>query len=107
MESTEKKATNDFFEISASNLNIKTDLSAERTLKIIASIVLVVGIIATIILLTTTVWVDIGVGIKHVVFNPSALVITIGVLLSTLISWALLRVLANISINLKNINSKM
>ena len=104
MESTERKVTNDFFEISTSNVTVKTDLSAENTLKTIAVVVLVVGIIGTIVLLVT-VWNDNSIYDKD--FNSSALVGAIGVLLGTLITWALLKVLADISINLKEINSKM
>lgn len=107
METTERKVTNEFFENLERNETVKTELSTESTLKTIANIVLAFGVIATIILLTTTVWVDVGVYITDIVFNPSALVVSIGVLLGTLISWALLRVLADISINLKEINSKM
>lgn len=90
-----------------------TSNAAENTLNTIAAIVLWVGIIGTIFCLftlTTTKVVDptYHYSIHYdTIFNPSGLAISIGVLLSTLISWALLKVIANISITLKEINSKI
>lgn len=87
--------------------------AAENTLKGIATLVLWAGIIGTIFCLftlTTTKVVDptYHYSIHYdTIFNPAGLAISVGVLLSTLISWALLKVIANISISLKEINSKM
>lgn len=87
--------------------------AAENALKTIASIVLWVGIICTIFCLftlTTTKVVDptYHYSIHYdTIFNPGGLAISIGVLLSTVTTWALLRVIANISTTLKEINSKM
>lgn len=87
--------------------------STENALNVIAGIVLWGGIIATVFCLfalTTTKVVDptYKYSIHYdTVFNPGGLVISIGVFLSTLTTWALLRVIANISTTLKQINSKM
>lgn len=89
------------------------DNVAENTLTTIAGIVLWVGIIGTIFCLftlTTTKVVDptYTYSIHYdTIFNPAGLVISIGVLLSTITTWALLKVIANISKTLKEINSKM
>ena len=87
--------------------------AAENTLNVIAGIVLWVGIIGTIFCLftlTTTKVVDptYHYSIHYdTIFNPSGLAVSIGVLLSTLTTWAVLKVIANISISLKEINSKI
>lgn len=89
------------------------DNVAENTLTTIAGIVLWVGIIGTIFCLftlTTTKVVDptYTYSIHYdTIFNPAGLAISIGVLLSTITTWALLKVIANISKTLKEINSKM
>ena len=70
------------------------DNSAENTLTTIAKIVLVCGIIVTVICLF------------YSFVNPVGFIITIIVLLSSLINWSLMKVLANISITLKEINQK-
>ena len=77
--------------------------SAEKVLSIIANVVLGIGILVTIILLFTVCWVDSGhyYYTKDIVFNPIGFATTIGVLLSSIISWALLRVICNISYSLK------
>lgn len=82
---------------------------AEKTLNSIASIILVCGIIASIICLFTIVWVRDPqyVYTKHVMFNPSGFATTIMILMSSLISWSFMRVLANISLTLKDIKKKM
>lgn len=87
--------------------------SAENTLNVIAGITLWVGIIGTIfclLTLTTTKVVDptYKYSIHYdTIFNPAGLAISIGVLFSTIVTWALLRVIANISTSLKEINSKI
>lgn len=86
------------------------DNSAENTLTTIANIVLVCGIIATVICLFTVCFVEqIKPGYTYLTekaFNPAGFVTTIMVLFSSLISWSLMKVLANISITLKEINQK-
>mgnify|MGYP006873124739 CR=1 FL=1 len=83
--------------------------SAENTLKTIAIITLVCGIVLTLILLFTICWIDNPAYHYHheKIFNPSGFGITCGVLISSLISWAALNVFANISLTLKKINSKL
>ena len=82
---------------------------AETTLEIIANIVLVCGIIASIICLFNIVWVQNPEyhSIDDKIFSPSGFVITVMVLASSLISWSFMRVLANISVTLKAMNKKM
>ena len=84
------------------------DNSAENTLKAIATIVLVCGIIAAIICLFTVAFIqdpEYHYTSKKI-FNPAGFATTIMVLLSSLISWGFLKVLANISLTLKEINNK-
>lgn len=96
-----------------SEIQSTTSNAAENTLYKIAAIVLWVGIIGTVyclFTLTTTKVIDptYHYSIHYdTIFNPSGLAISVGVFLSTLISWALLKVIANISITLKEINSKI
>lgn len=82
---------------------------AETTLEIIANIVLVCGIIASIICLFNIVWVQNPEYhyIDDKMFSPSGFVTTVMVLASSLISWSIMRVLANISVTLKAMNRKM
>lgn len=89
--------------------NAEVSNGAENTLKIIALITLVCGIILTLILLATICWIDNPAYHYHQekMFNPSGFGITCGVLMSSLISWAALNVFANISLTLKQINSKL
>lgn len=88
------------------------DKSAENTLSTIANIIVICGIIATLICLFTVVFVEnpdyMGLDFqsKHI-FNPSGFASTITMVFSILVSWSLLKVIANISITLKEINKKM
>ena len=87
--------------------------AAENTLTAIATLVLWLGIIGTIFCLftlTTIKVVDPSYTYSlhfETVFNPGGLAISVGVFISTLISWSLLKVVANISMTLKEINSKL
>ena len=86
-----------------------TGNGAETTLEIIANIVLVCGIIASIICLFNIVWVQ-NPEYQYIddkIFSPSGFVTTVMVLASSLISWSFMRVLANISVTLKAMNKKM
>ena len=89
----------------------KVDKSAEVTLLTIATIVLWCGIIASVICLVTLCFIEVPKPGYHYItehkFNPAGFATTIMVLFSSLISWGVLKVLANISITLKSINSKM
>ena len=80
--------------------------SAEKTLKVIALMTLILGIIAVFVMLFTICFVPKYGDHGRSVFNPLGFGITCGVLISTLISWASLNVFANISLTLKKINSK-
>lgn len=88
-----------------------TDNSAEKTLSLIASIILWLGILGSVICLftiTTTEVIRPGYYSRtETVFNPAGLAITIGMLISTVATWALLKVFVNISRTLKQINSKL
>lgn len=107
-ESTSKSNSNN-----STNEVVESNNSAENTLNVIAGITLWVGIIGTIFCLftlTTTKVVDptYTYSIHYdTIFNPAGLAISIGVLFSTIVTWALLRVIANISTSLKEINSKI
>lgn len=82
--------------------------SAESTLTSIGGIILVLGIIATVILACTTLQTKVYNGYYHdEQFNPMGLAITLGTFLSTLATWAVLRVIANISLRLKAIQETM
>ena len=82
--------------------------SAENTLTTVGGIILTLGIIATVILACTTLKTEVYNGYYHEdQFNPMGLVITLGTLLSTLATWAVLRVIANISLRLKAIQETM
>jgi hypothetical protein len=82
--------------------------SAEDTLTTVGNVILVLGILATIILAFTTVFVEVEVGWhKENHFDPMGLALTVGTLLSTLATWAVLRVIANISLRLQVIQETM
>lgn len=92
-----------------STKEVTIDNSAENTLSTIATIILICGIIATIVCffyLTFYRVTSYG-SIRHDEFNPAGFGTTVEVLAGTLISWACLRVFANISKTLKEINSKL
>jgi len=87
---------------------IEVNRTAENTLKVIATIVLICGIIGTLICLFTIVEIQDPKFeyTKVSIFNPIGFVISISILLGSLTIWASLRVLSDISINLKELNSK-
>lgn len=85
-------------------------LNDEKTLKTIADIVLLVGIISAVILFASIgivsqpgrySWED-----EETVASGSGIVITLGVLFSSIATWAFFRVMSNISISLKELNRK-
>ena len=86
-----------------------TDNSAENTLATIANIVLILGIIATFICLFTLCFVEVPKSMysTKTEFSPSGFATTVMVLFSSLISWSVMKVLSNISLTLKDINSKI
>ena len=87
----------------------KNENSAETTLATIADIILVVGIIVTVICLFTLCFVEVPKSMysTKTEFSPSGFATTVMVLFSSLISWSVMKVLSNISLTLKNLNSKI
>lgn len=87
----------------------KDENSAEKTLATIADIILVVGIIVTVICLFTLCFVEVPKSMysTKTEFSPSGFATTVMVLFSSLISWSVMKVLSNISLTLKDINSKI
>lgn len=82
---------------------------AEHTLIKVAKLVLIVGILATIFCLFTIVLVKnpeyySGYSSEKYIFSPNGFITTIAILLSSVISWSFMTVVANISLTLKDIN---
>jgi hypothetical protein len=69
---------------------------AERALSVIATITLIAGIICTLICLFT-----------DLVFTATGFITILGVLFSSLITWALLRVISDISYNIRRTNYEL
>ena len=90
-----------------------TGNSAENNIIAIANLILVIGILATLLCAFTITYTegieyDDNLNIRTVkVFNPSGLVITILIFLFSFTQWAFMKVIANISLNIKEINSKL
>ena len=74
--------------------------NAEKTLNILANVVLICGILASVVCLFSMIG-------GERVFNPSGLATTLLIFFSSLISCCLMKVLANISLTLKEINKKL
>lgn len=93
----------------AEEKKVEINYSAENTLESIATFILVAGIIATLICAFSIVVIRNPeyVYIDSYIFNTEGFVITVAVFLSTLTSWASMKVFANISRSLKEINSKI
>ena len=89
----------------------QSGISAEKILINIANIILILGIIGTIICLFTLCFIEApkpGYTYRtEMTFNPAGFATTIMVLFSTIISWSVMKVLANISLTLKKIEDKM
>lgn len=92
-------------------MNPEVNYSAEKTLNTIATITLVCGIIASIICFATLCFQKVpkpGYSyITETVFEPSGLGIALAVLIVSIATWAMMKVFANISITLKELNSKI
>ena len=84
----------------------ETNDSPEKTLDILAYIVLVLGLVITVMCLFAFALQKTSYS-AHVEFNESGLVITLVTLLSTLITSSVMHVIAEISRTLKEINKKM
>ena len=76
----------------------------ENTLSTIGNITLIAGLICTIILFFSIVFIDAPYGDSE--FNSAGFAITLSVFLTTITTWALLRVISSISINVRQLNNK-
>lgn len=88
-----------------SNVKIVYDYSVEQMVNKIANVILGVGIICAVISALTVVYVSDYAGGK--IIDPIGIVIVVSEILSSVVLWAILKVLANISISLKSLNQKM
>lgn len=85
----------------------ETNDGAEKTLNTIAVITLVVGIIATFICFFALCFVQVPHGYHtETEFSAGGLATTLTILIGSIATWAIMKVLANISISLKEINAK-
>ena len=104
---TAQKDKEDEEEIKATPVND----GAEKTLNTIATITLVCGIIAAVICFATLCFQKVPAAgytyITETKFDPSGLGIAFSVLIVSIATWALMQVFANISITLKELNSKI
>ena len=89
---------------------ISVNDGAEKTLNTVATIILICGIIASFICFVTLCFQkEPAVGYSYITetkFDPSGLGIAFSVLIISIATWAIMRVLANISITLRELNSK-
>jgi len=76
----------------------------ENTLSTIGNITLIVGLMCTLILFFSIVFIDAPFGESE--FNLTGFAITLSVLITTITTWAFLRVISSISINLRQLNNK-
>ena len=77
--------------------------SEENTLNVIAVITLILGLICSLILFFTIAFETDRWGTE---FNITGFAIALSVMLYTILTWALLRVISNISINIRELNDK-
>ena len=92
--------------VTSSNEN--NSVSAEETLNAIAYIVLILGLITGVICMCTICFIDDPRPYHYEkMFNPSGFATTIAIFLTSLATWALFRVIANISMSLKEIKNKI
>ncbi len=89
--------------------NAKQNNSPEKTLETIATVILCLGILASVVMLFTICFIQNPKYsyVEEKIFNPSGFGITCGTLLSSLATWASMKVLANISLTLKDIWNKI
>lgn len=88
----------------SNNTNDQINKTAEKTLQTIASTVLWIGIIGSLILFVTAIGMD---SYSEKVIRMALFVSIIPTLLLSICTWGVLRVFANISLTLININSKL
>ena len=101
-ETTQKEASMD-----TTQQTNKDDSNAENALRAIAGIILALGIIATIICAFTITYTNEGVYFVEKKANIDGIITTITILFTSVVSWALMRVIADISTTLKEINKKI
>lgn len=87
----------------------KSSNGAENTLNTIAYLVLICGILCGILLLFTICFIDNPnpYSDEKKIFNPEGFGTTVGVFFTSLATWALFRVIVNISKSLKDIKKKL
>lgn len=83
---------------------------AENAMTIFANLILIFGLIATVICAFTQIFVDVhqmyGINTTKE-FSPLGLFLTLGILFNTIMLWTFMKVVANISLNIKDINNKL
>mgnify|MGYP003296274104 CR=1 FL=1 len=83
------------------------EATAEQVLSVLSVVILVCGILATLICAFTITTIKTGYPSYDTEFNPAGFGITVSILVGSLISWSIMKVLANISITLKEIYKKL
>ena len=83
--------------------NIDIKVGVEKTLIQTANFILTVGIIASVIMLFTIVFPEVDYTERK--FSMTGFLITVGTCVSSIATWAVFRVISNISINLFEIKS--
>lgn len=117
-ETMEEKNVNEVLGVSSDNekkevatKETKVNNSAEETLTTVAFTILVLGIITTVICFFSICFVEtLKPGYEYVTekkFNPAGFATTVMIFFTSLISWSIMKVLANISLTLKEMNQKM
>lgn len=81
-----------------------TEVSAEKVLSVLSVIILVCGLLATLICAFAITTIKTRYDTE---FNPAGFGITVSILVGSLITWSIMKVLANISITLKEIYKKL
>jgi len=90
-----------------SNEEVFKKSNEEKILKIIANILLFLGIVATVVCAFTITYTNIRAGfLRYKEISEIGIAITIGVFIFSILVWAFLRVICNISNNLKELNEK-
>lgn len=87
----------------STNIAFKDSVNAEKIASSIAIIILIVGILFSIFCLFTICWVDSGRYhyTEDLVFNPAGFIATISILITSILQWAIIAILCNISESLK------
>lgn len=84
------------------------EVTAEQVLSVLSVVILVCGILATLICALTITTIETDYPTSYdTEFNPAGFGITVSILVGSLISWSSMKVLANISLTLKEIYKKL